>query len=208
MNIAKVRRAVESGWLKEAVAVLEGGGLVAFPTDTVYGVGALVFDGGAVAKIYEAKGRPEEKAIAVLMASEEDLGRLAVDFPVGVRRLAARYWPGPLTIVVRRRFEIPAEVSATETIGVRVPDHPVALALLRAAGPLATSSANRSGEPNLTTAEQVAEAIGHRIGLVVDGGVAPGGSPSTVVECTGIEPRVLRQGPISGDEIAATWGRN
>jgi L-threonylcarbamoyladenylate synthase len=204
--MTKVLPAIDPRWLQEALAVLEGQGLVAFPTDTVYGVGARVFDGVAVARIYEVKGRPEDKSIAVLMASEGELGSLAADVPDGVRRLAAAYWPGPLTIIVRRRLEIPSEVSAVDTIGVRVPDHPIALALLRAAGPLATSSANPSGAPNSTTADQVAKALGDRIELVIDGGVAPGGSPSTVADCSGPEPRILREGPISGDEITAAWG--
>lgn len=195
----------DATWVEQAVAVLDAGGLVAFPTDTVYGVGARVFDGEAVAKIYRAKGRSEEKSIAVLVASGTDLETLAHDIPDGVRRLAARYWPGPLTVVVRRRTEIPPEVSATGTIGVRVPAHPDALALLGAAGPLATTSANRSGEPNSTTADQVRSAMGDGIELILDGGESPGGSPSTVVDCTGPEPKVLREGPISGEEIGAAW---
>lgn len=193
------------GWVQEGAAVLLGGGLVAFPTDTVYGVGARVMNGEAVAKIYRAKGRPEEKSIAVLVSSALELEGLAAMVPEGVQRLAAAFWPGPLTLVLPKRAGIPVEVSSGETIGVRVPAHPVALELLKAVGPLATSSANRSGEPDLTRPEDVLAALAGGVDLVVDGGVAPGGSPSTVVDCSGSEPVILRRGPIAEEDIQEAW---
>lgn len=184
-----------------AVRVLRAGGLVAFPTDTVYGVGALVFDERAVQSIYEAKDRPDEKAIPVLLGDAADLPQVALELSDSADRLAEAFWPGPLTIVVRRHPTLPLAVSATETVGVRVPDHEVARRLLIAAGPMAVTSANLSGQPSPNTASEVLQQLGGRIGLILDGGITPGGVPSTIVDCTGLEPVILRQGPITLEEI-------
>src|SRR5512140_3033389 len=186
--------------IEAALRVLHSGGLVAFPTDTVYGVGASAFDQDAVQAIYAAKDRPDEKAIPVLLGDASELSRVALHLSDMAQRLAARFWPGPLTIVVRKRPALPAAVSATDTIGVRVPDHRVARELLRAAGPLAVTSANRSGQPSPRSAEAVLQQLGGRINLILDGGSTPGGVPSTVVDCTGEEPGILRAGPISLEE--------
>ena len=131
--------------LQQALDVLNEGGLVAFPTDTVYGLGALAFDGSAVESIYAAKDRPIEKAIPVLIGDAQDLEKVGMDVPDVAYRLADHFWPGPLTIVIPKRPTLPESVSATSTVGVRVPDHRVARALLRAAGPMAVTSANISG---------------------------------------------------------------
>lgn len=184
-----------------ALEVLLSGGLVAFPTDTVYGVGALAFDEAAVESIYAAKERPVEKAIPVLLGDREDLRRVAEEIPILAARLIARFWPGPLTILIPKRPSIPDVVSATSTVGVRVPDHEVARALLRLAGPLAVTSANRSSQPSPNTAQEVLEQLGGRIALVLDGGPTPGGIPSTLVDCTGHEIQILREGPISTDQL-------
>ncbi len=184
-----------------AVRVLRAGGLVAFPTDTVYGVGALVFDEHAVQSIYEAKDRPDDKAIPVLLGDAADLPQVALELSDSADRLAEAFWPGPLTIVVRRHPSLPLAVSATETDGVRVPDHQLARRLLIAAGPMAVTSANISGQPSPNTASEVLRQLGGRIGLILDGGITPGGVPSTVVDCTALEPVILRQGPISLEEI-------
>jgi L-threonylcarbamoyladenylate synthase len=185
----------------QALAVLLGGGLVAFPTDTVYGVGALAFNGVAVGRIYAAKDRPLEKAISVLIADQVDLAKVTLEVPQAAARLAARFWPGPLTLVVLKHPDLPETISATPSVGVRVPDHPVARILLRAAGPMAVTSANLSGLPSPSTAHDVFAQLGGRIALIIDGGRTPGGVPSTVVDCVDVEPRVLREGPISKDEI-------
>jgi len=189
--------------IRRALEVLRAGGLVAFPTDTVYGVGALAFDGKAVQSIYAAKDRPVEKAIPVLIGDTEDLEEVGVDIPDMASRLASRFWPGPLTILVPKRADLPESVSATSAVGVRVPDHEVALALLRAAGPMAVTSANISGESNPITAEEVLGQLGGRISLIIDGGKTPGGIPSTVVDCTGDEIRILREGPLTKEELLA-----
>lgn len=189
--------------IAQALEVLRAGGLVAFPTDTVYGVGALAFDQRAIESIYKAKDRPMEKAIPVLIGDSGDLEKVAIDIPSRARQLAAHFWPGPLTILVPKRSDLPEAVSATSTVGVRVPDHAVALTLLRAAGPLAVTSANISGAQSPVTAQEVYEQLGGRIALIIDGGRTPGGVPSTLVDCTTPDLQVLREGPISLEELQA-----
>jgi len=187
--------------IPHALEILKTGGLVAFPTDTVYGVGARAFDGQAVESIYAAKDRPVEKAIPILIGTLDDLGKVGTDIPKTAHKLAARFWPGPLTILVPKRADLPAAVSATATVGVRVPDHHVARALLRAAGPMAVTSANISGGENPLTARQVEQQLGGRIALILDGGPTPGGIPSTLVDCTIPELKILRAGPVSLEEL-------
>lgn len=193
--------ASSSKTISHAYEILQKGGLVAFPTDTVYGVGALAFDGKAVESIYAAKDRPAEKAIPVLIGDPDDLETVGVRIPDVARKLAIRFWPGPLTILVPKRADLPAAVSATPTVGVRVPDHDIARALLRATGPMAVTSANISGAQSPVTAQEVYEQLGGRIALIIDGGRTPGGVPSTLVDCTLPELKILREGPISGDEL-------
>jgi len=187
--------------IKAALKILQNGGLVAFPTDTVYGVGALAFDGKAVESIYIAKQRPIEKAIPVLIAEAADMEKVGTNIPTIAYQLAARFFPGPLTCLVPKQPHLPESVSATETVGVRVPDHDVARALLRAAGPMAVTSANISGQPSPSTAQDVFAQLNGRIDLILDGGTTPGGVPSTLVDCTGDELKILREGPISLAEI-------
>ena len=191
--------------LVAALEVLRAGGLVAFPTDTVYGLGALAFEGQAVARLYLAKERGIEKAIPVLLGEASALETVGSSSAMA-RRLAEAFWPGPLTLVVLKRPEVPDAVGLAGTVGVRVPNHPVALRLLEAAGPLATSSANRSGSSSPCTADEVRAELDDRIDLVLDGGECPGGRPSTVVDCTGSEPVVLREGPVSMGQIQAALG--
>lgn len=187
--------------IPRALEILNRGGLVAFPTDTVYGVGALVYDGKAVESIYPAKDRSVEKAIPVLIADAADMDKVGIDIPDIARRIAARFFPGPLTCIIPKQPTLPSAVSATSTVGVRAPDHEVARALLRAAGPMAVTSANISGQPSPSTAEEVLAQLNGRIELIIDGGKTPGGVPSTVVDCTNDEIKILREGPISLEEI-------
>ena len=198
--------AQDPGTLARALAVLRHGGLVAFPTDTVYGVGALAFNGAAVGSIYIAKNRQVEKAIPVLIGALIDLAKVTLEVPAVAVQLAARFWPGPLTLVVSKHPDLPETVSATATVGVRAPDHAVAQGLLLAAGPMAVTSANLSGQPSPSTAQEVFGQLGGRIALIIDGGKTPGGVPSTVVDCSGMELQILREGPISKDEIRAVLG--
>ena len=187
--------------ISRALEILKHGGLVAFPTDTVYGVGALAFDEKAVESIYAAKDRPVEKAIPILIGGPEDLDKVTAEVPPIAAKLAARFWPGPLTLVIPKHPNLPDVVSASPTVGVRVPDHPVARALLRAAGPMAVTSANISGQASPKNAEEVSRQLNGRIPLILDGGETPGGVPSTVVNCLGTEPVILREGPVTLKDI-------
>jgi len=187
--------------IQAALKILRNGGLVAFPTDTVYGVGALAFDGKAVESIYTAKDRPIEKAIPVLIGDTEDMEKIGMNIPEIAYKLASRFWPGPLTCIIPKQLTLPESVSDTDTVGVRVPDHEVARTLLRAAGPMAVTSANISGQPSPSSAQEVFAQLGGRIDLIIDGGLTPGGVPSTLVDCTGKDIKILRKGPISLQEI-------
>ena len=187
--------------ISHALEILKHGGLVAFPTDTVYGVGALAFDADAIESIYTAKDRPVEKAIPVLIGGPEDLDKVSREISPIAAKLAARFWPGPLTLVVPKHPNLPNVVSATPTVGVRVPDHPLTRALLTAAGPMAVTSANISGQASPKTAGEVSRQLNGRIPLILDGGETPGGVPSTVVNCLGAEPVILREGPVTLKDI-------
>ena len=196
--------ASDSHTISVALQILRSGGLVAFPTDTVYGVVSLAFNQTAIESIYVAKDRPLEKAIPILIGDVDDLEKIAVDIPPLAHRLASRFWPGPLTIILPKHPSLPPAVSSTSTVGVRVPDHPIARALLRAAGPMAVTSANLSGRESPRTAMEVMSQLQRRIPLVVDGGETPGGVASTVVDVTGAEPVILRPGPVTLEQIKAT----
>ena len=186
-----------------ALKILQSGGIVAFPTDTVYGLGALAFNNNAIESIYKAKNRPIEKAIPILIGDLSDFEKVADDIPNMALRFASRFWPGPLTCIVPKKQTLPLAVSATSTVAVRIPDHVDARALLRAAGPMAVTSANISGGQNPSTAQEVYDQLNGRIPLILDGGTTQGGIPSTLVDCTGELPVILREGPITLDELLA-----
>jgi L-threonylcarbamoyladenylate synthase len=189
--------------LYRAVASIQCGELVAFPTDTVYGLGALVQDPQAIDQLYAVKGRDTAKAIAVLLGYLDHLDQITANMSPVALRLAARYWPGPLTLVVTQQAGLPGNLSPLPTIGVRMPNHPVALGLLQQTGPLAVTSANLSGQPSASNAQEVYAQLAGRIPLILDGGRTPGGLPSTVVDCTGPELVILRQGPLSLEDLQA-----
>ena len=184
-----------------ALRILQSGDIVAFPTDTVYGLGALAFNNTAIESIYKAKNRPIEKAIPILIGDLSDFEKVADDIPNMALRFASRFWPGPLTCIVPKKQTLPLAVSATSTVAVRIPDHVDARALLRAADPMAVTSANISGGQNPSTAQEVYDQLNGRIPLILDGGTTQGGIPSTLVDCTGELPMILREGPITLDEL-------
>jgi L-threonylcarbamoyladenylate synthase len=188
----------EPGVLAEAVGVLRRGGLVAFPTETFYGLGADALDPAAVARVFHAKGRPADKPLLVLVDSVAMAERLVIHVSPTARRLMARYWPGPLTLVLRARPEVPVTLTAgTGTIGVRLSGHPVARALVAAAGrPVTAPSANRHGAASPCTADEVLAGLGEGVDLVLDGGTTPGGPPSTLLDVTRTPPVILRPGAI------------
>lgn len=186
-----------------AVEVLRGGGVVAIPTDTVYGLAAAMDVPGAIDRLFVAKGRPTDRAIAVLLADLDQVAAVGQLSPSG-RALGVGLWPGGLTLVVEQRAGLPLPRELTggrDTIGVRVPDHPSPRAIAALLGPLPTTSANVSGEPELMTAAAIEERFGGRIELILDGGPAPGGRPSTVVDVTVDPPRILREGAIAAADI-------
>lgn len=185
--------------IKEAGELLKAGGIVAFPTDTVYGLGAVFSDEAAVQKIFEAKGRDEGKPLSILVGCPEQVELLAAEIPEKARRLMECFWPGALTVILKKRPEISAKITAGgATVGVRMPDHPVTLSLLQAAGsPLAAPSANTSGKRSSVTAEDVKEDLSGRIDMLLDGGACPVGLSSTVVDLSGPEPLILREGIIT-----------
>jgi L-threonylcarbamoyladenylate synthase len=177
--------------------------LVVFPTDTVYGIGAHAMIANAVASLYVAKQRPIDKAIPLLVPSMDILPTVVASVPEAARLLAKHYWPGALTIVLRRTPSVPDAVTAGgETVAVRIPDHPVALALLEAlAAPLAATSANMSGRPAPDTAEGARAQLDGRVDLILDGGRCPGGIASTVIDLTADPPVLLREGGISSTAL-------
>jgi L-threonylcarbamoyladenylate synthase len=193
-----------------AAATLRAGQLVAFPTETVYGLGADATNGLAVAALYAAKGRPKFNPLIIHVAETAAARAIAHLTPLA-ERLADAFWPGPLTLVLAKRPECPVAELATaglDTVAVRVPAHPIAQALLRAANlPVAAPSANRSGHVSPTTAAHVEADLGDRVAMILDGGATPVGLESTVVDATGTEPVVLRLGAVSRDDLARVLGR-
>ncbi len=188
--------------------VLRRGGLVAFPTETVYGLGANALDANAVRRIFEAKGRPANNPIIVHIAEVEEAKQLLTVWSVAAERLAVRFWPGPLTLVLPRCDVVPDIVTANgPTVAVRMPAHPIALALIRAAKvPVAAPSANRSTQLSPTRAEHVLHGMQGCIDLLLDGGPTSGGLESTVLDLTSAPPRLLRPGLITRSEIEAIIG--
>lgn len=200
---ATLLAARSSGAIERAGCVVCQGGLVAFPTDTVYGVGAHAFLPHAVERLYAIKGRSRSKAIPLLLGKAEDMEDIASGISPLAWRLAESFWPGGLTMVLFRKKGVPDVVCAGgETVAVRVPAHPLALALIEAVGvPLATTSANRSGAASTVTAEEVQRQLGEQIELILDGGRSPGEIPSTVIDLTRDPSTILRRGAISEERL-------
>jgi L-threonylcarbamoyladenylate synthase len=188
--------------LDEAAAALVEGRVVALPTDTVYGLAVDAFHPGATERLFAAKRRPHDVDLPVLVASPDDVQRLAADVPPFARALMDRWWPGPLTLVLRRRPHLDVDLGARhDTVGVRCPASDVVRELAARIGPLATTSANRHGEPTPATALGVAAVFEDgEVAVVVDGGPC-GGTPSTVLDVTDGEPRILREGAIGRDAL-------
>ena len=192
-----------AGAVDAAAAVLRGGGIVGVPTDTVYGLAADPFRAGATDRLFKVKRRPRTFELPVLVADVEQAMTLATTVPPVAERLMARFWPGALTVVLPRRADLNADLGCDDaTIGLRCPDHPVPRALCRAVGPMATTSANRHGEPPATTAWELAALLGSSVAVVLDAGPCTG-TPSTVVDCTGAEPHLLREGRLPWSEVQA-----
>ena len=195
--------------IHRAAALIREGKLVAFPTETVYGLGANALDARAVARIFEVKGRPSTSPVIVHIASVESARGLVTDWPAAAAKLARAFWPGPLTLVLPKRACIPDVVTAgLPSVGLRVPANAVALALLGEAGvPIAAPSANRFTELSPTTAEHVRKSLGNSVDVILDGGPTQVGIESTVLSLAGAKPTLLRPGMISSEQIEAVIGQ-
>ncbi len=188
--------------IEKGVKILQKGGVIAFPTDTVYGLGADAFNSTAVERIYEIKNRPKHRQLPLLIADVEQLTTLAKPIPEIAWFLARRFWPGGLTLVLSKTDSLPVYLASGPTMAVRVPNHPVCLALIQHLGnPIIGTSANISGQPTALTAEEVGQQLGGKIDLIINGGKCPGGKESTVVDVTHEAPVILRQGIIPSYEI-------
>jgi len=188
--------------LGAAALAIRRGDLVVVPTDTVYGVGCDAFDAEAVMRLLEAKGRGREMPVPVLVSAVITLDALTTGVPDWARVLVDRYWPGPLTIVCTAQSSLQWDLGdARGTVAVRMPLHDIALELIQRTGPLAVSSANTTGKPAATNAEDVIDMLGDVVAVVLDAGATPGEQPSTIVDCTGDRPRILREGAIPAHEI-------
>ncbi|MDR3355011.1 MAG: threonylcarbamoyl-AMP synthase [Synergistaceae bacterium] len=193
-----------SGTIREAAGILRSGGLVAFPTETVYGLGANALDPGAVGKIFEAKGRPQDNPLILHISDIEEAARLA-ETNRTAESLMVRFWPGPLTVVLRSRDVVPSVTRAgLETVALRMPDNDIALELIREAGvPVAAPSANRSGRPSPTTAAAVQNDLGNFVDMIIDGGPASIGVESTVIDVTGGAVTILRPGGVTREMLSS-----
>ncbi|MCX6068769.1 MAG: L-threonylcarbamoyladenylate synthase, partial [Chloroflexi bacterium] len=198
----------DSNTIAEAAQIIRAGGLVAFPTETVYGLGANALDLNAVGKIFTAKGRPAADPLIVHLSGLDQITRLVRSVSPAAQTLAETFWPGPLTLILPKLPEVPDLVTSDlDTVAVRVPDHPVALALIQAAGlPIAAPSANRFGHTSPTTAQHVFHDLDGRIDLILDGGATSIGVESTVLDVSSNPPRILRPGGVTREMLESVIG--
>ena len=191
--------------IEEAVSVLRWEGVVAFPTDTLYGLGADAFSVKAVSRIFEIKVRPRDMALPLLLGNIHDLKIVAIEIPEAAWSLVRRFWPGALTLVLRKSPQVPYVVTGgKDSVAVRMPNHQVPLSIIRELGrPITGTSANISGGPDPTTPGDVRKLMGKKVDYVVDGGPVTGGIPSTIIDFTGAEPTLARPGAISHESLQA-----
>lgn len=196
-----------SGAITEAVSAVKSGRLVVLPTDTVYGLGADAFDSSAVASLLSAKGRGRDMPVGVLVGSWHTIEGLVYSVPAEARELIRAFWPGALSLVVKQAPSLQWDLGdARGTVMLRMPLHPVAIELLRETGPMAVSSANISGQPPATTAQDAQRQLGDLVDVYLDGGPAQQQAASTIVDLTGASPRVLREGPVAAADVARVLG--
>lgn len=193
--------------ISTAVSLIEEGEVIAFPTDTVYGIGVSAFNPRAVNRLYQVKQREISKAIPILIGQNHDLEKVVSKVSTDVEELIRVFWPGPLTLILPIRTGLPANLSPGNTIGVRHPDLKFTRDLLCRTGPLAVTSANISGQPSARSAPEVKDQLKEQMALLLDGGKTPGGTASTVLDCTGTTWQILREGPVTLAEIRDTVDR-
>jgi len=191
--------------LEAALQTLRSGGLVVFPTDTLYGLGCDPTNPNALQAIYAAKNRPTLKAIPVLIGESSQLSGLVTALPPQAERLIHRYWPGPLTLILPKNPSLPPDLTPYPGLAVRMPDHPFARKLLKVFGPLAVTSANISERENPQDAGEVRAQLDGRVDIILDGGRLRGGTASTIIDGTGAELKLLREGPIAFADVLALW---
>ena len=208
-KIVRIKEDHEEKWIEEAGQILKNGGLVAFPTETVYGLGANALDEEAAAKIYSAKGRPSDNPLIVHIADFSDLEKIVEDVPEEAKKLADAFWPGPLTIIMRKNEKVPyGTTGGLETVAVRMPNHEIALKMIRAGGGfIAAPSANTSGRPSPTMASHVAEDMNGKIDMILDGGSVGIGLESTIIDLSEEVPTILRPGFITQQMLEDVIGR-
>jgi len=194
--------------IEEGISILKQGGLVAFPTDTVYGLGACVYIQQAVEQLYQVKQRPRSMALPLLLADTSQISEVAEPVPEVAWLLINNFLPGALTLVLPKSNSVPDIITAGEnTVAIRIPAHPVPVALVEGLGaPIVGTSANLSGKPSSLTADEVYSQFGDKVDLVIDGGRCPGGKESTIIDVTGETPIILREGAISGEELKQVCG--
>jgi L-threonylcarbamoyladenylate synthase len=193
---------------KFAQEVLQAGGVIAIPTDTVYGIACLVNKRESIQRLYTIKQREFIKAIPVLIGTLEQTSNITSSFPTAANTLSQHFWPGALTLVMNKHPDLPFELTSYPTVGIRMPDHDWLRLLMQSCGPLAATSANISGQPSLPTAQEVLNELDGRVDLLVDGGVCAGGIPSTVIDCTLSPVKVLREGGIPESAIRSVLKSN
>lgn len=207
-QIIKINSTQQKEEIKKAADVLKNGGLVGIPTETVYGLGANALDEEAVKSVFVAKGRPQDNPLIVHISDFDEIYDLVEEVPESAKKLAEKYWPGPMTIILKKSDKIPDVVSAgLDTVAIRLPEHEIARAIIRQAGvPIAAPSANVSGSPSPTSAKNVFEDMNGKIPLIVDGGECTVGVESTVVTLVKDKPKILRPGGITPEEISEVLG--
>lgn len=198
----------DAGAIREAASILQGGGLVAFPTETVYGLGVHAENESAVRAMFAAKGRPADHPVIVHVAEASQVESFVTEVPETARRLASAFWPGPMTLVFRKGQRVsPLVTGGLETVGLRVPSHPVAQALLREfGGPIAAPSANRFGQVSCTRAQHVADELTGRVDLILDGGECAIGLESTIIDVSSGQPAILRPGAVTVEDVSRVLG--
>jgi len=204
--VARVLSSVQKQ-LEQGISILKEGGIVAFPTDTVYGLGAAVNIPQAVARVYQVKGRPKNMPLPLLLADKSQIGEVADPVPPIAWLLAEKFLPGGLTIVLFKSRAVPDIVTGGgKTVAIRIPAHPVPVALIQGVGaPIVGTSANLSGKPSALTSEEVYNQLNNKVDLIIDGGRCPGGRESTIVDLTGEAPVILREGAISKEELESAY---
>lgn len=207
-QIIKINSTIQKDEIKKAADVLKNGGLVGIPTETVYGLGANALDEEAVKSVFVAKGRPQDNPLIVHISEFDEIYGLVKEVPESAKKLAEKYWPGPMTLILKKSDIIPSVVSAgLDTVAIRLPEHEIARAIIRQAGvPIAAPSANLSGSPSPTNAKCVYDDMNGRIPLIVDGGECNVGVESTVLTLVGDKPKILRPGGVTPEQIIEVLG--